>query len=131
MFNKDGLECCIEHIYPVEHNTSRHELNTFNIYESIEYFCQQTHTLDLIKYLWTSYKSRIIQNYRAFFPDIEESVVLGSVLGKLMTASQKIHNPDLIIWWVDTEGTRYFNMEAVRTYMRSRLMEIPGNWSDL
>jgi transposase len=32
---------------PVEHNTSRHELNTFNIYESIEYFCKQDRTLEL------------------------------------------------------------------------------------
>ena len=87
--------------------------------------------LELVKYMWTFYKDRIIQNYCALFPDIEESVVLGSVLGKFMTASQKIHNADLIRWWVDTEGTRYFNMEAVKTYMRSRLMEIPGNWSDL
>ena len=46
-FNKDRLEWCIEHIYPVEHNTSRHELNTFNIYESIEYFCKQDGTLEL------------------------------------------------------------------------------------
>ena len=58
--NKDGLEWCIEHIYPVEHNTSRHELNTFNIYESIADICQENINLDLVEYMWTFYKVRII-----------------------------------------------------------------------
>jgi hypothetical protein len=126
--NKDGLEWCIEHIYPVEHNTSRHELNTFNIYESIEYFCQQIGTLDLIKYLWKSYESRIIQNYCALFPNSEESVVPGLVLGKLMKASQEICNEELIKWWLNTEGTEYFDMTAVKMHMRRFNIEIPLNY---
>ena len=78
--------------------------------------------LELVKYMWTFYKDRIIQNYCAFSPDIEEIVVLRSVLGKLMTACQTIHNADLIIWWVDTEGTKYFDMTTVKTHMRGKLM---------
>jgi hypothetical protein len=127
-FNKDRLEWCIEHIYPVEHNTSRHELNTFNIYESIADICQENINLDLVEYMWTFYKVRIIRNYCSLFPDIEESVALRSVLGKLMKASQKISNPSLVIWWVNTEGTQNFDMTAVKAYLRGVNKDIPPKW---
>jgi hypothetical protein len=87
--------------------------------------------LELVKYMWTFYKDRIIQNYCALFPDIEKRVVLGSVLGKLMTACLKSYNLVLIRWWVDTEGTKYFDMTAVKTHMRRLNLEIPRNWREL
>jgi hypothetical protein len=87
--------------------------------------------LELVKYMWIFYKDRIIQNYGALFPDIEKSVVLGSVLGKLMTACLKSCNLVLIWWWVDTEGTKYFDMTAVKTHMRCLNIKIPRNWGEL
>ena len=83
--------------------------------------------LELVKYMWTFYKDRIIQNYCALFPDIEKSVVLG----KLMTACLKSYNLVLIRLWVDTEGTKYFDMTAVKMHMRRLNLEIPRNWREL
>ena len=33
--------------------------------------------------------------------------------------------------WVDTEGTKYFDMTAVKTHMRHLNLEIPRNWREL
>jgi hypothetical protein len=37
-----------------------------------------------------------------------------------MKASQKILNPSLVIWWVNTEGTQNFDMTAVKAWCEYR-----------
>jgi hypothetical protein len=45
--------------------------------------------LELVKYMWTFYKDRIIQNYCALFPDIEKRVKAVAVNQKSL--SRLIH----------------------------------------